>query len=163
MINQTIDSYVSSSAYFFYCFIPNTSPSGRRGALQDSALREKGLFGSGDRSHGRLHFRFGQVSLARGPLLEGPRWLVGLLRASQLQGPSVPAGERRLSQAHRLGCRLCHCAVLPKSDWVCLTRPKLPLWLSEWWMDSPQCETAWVPIVESWKIKCLLLEVIILW
>lgn len=99
-------------------------PSDQWVSLQDAAVWEGGLWGSGVRSYRGLCFPSGEVSLAGGELLQSFWWLVGVLRAPQLPRSPVFPGEGGVPQAWRLGCCQSYCAILQTFHWVTSPHPQ---------------------------------------
>lgn len=81
--------------------------------MADESLGEAALRGpvhGGGRQHACLPRALAQP---RRPLLQGVRGRLGLLRASQLQGAPVPAGEGRVPALLGVGGHAAQCRVHP--------------------------------------------------
>lgn len=103
-------------------FSPLTSILDKWDTVQGAALRQGRLCWSVIWGHWGLPLHSGALPLERSALLQGPEWLLGILRAPQLPRSPVHPGKGWISQACGLGCSLSHRAVLPPHHWVTLIK-----------------------------------------
>lgn len=95
-----------------------------RQRLEAQVVREAGLRGPDGGVLRRLPLSVRHLQAARGVLLCGDRWRLGVLRPPQLQGAPVPPGAGRVPAARRLGGVLARCGLLPPDNGVLtLMRP----------------------------------------